>query len=137
MKYIKDIDFVIVLSLSLISLSVFGNDEVIEIRPGDFKAVYLIRDSSIDLIQIHLIVQSGEAENPFEEGMAHYVEHIAWLNVLEAGRGFQHHNSNAWTTHLSTGYWVSGPKTTFPGSANRTPTNISRNWGFWLHISYN
>lgn len=44
-----------------------------------------------------------------DAGLAHYVEHLAWLNAVGSQeRGVGRH-SNAWTSDYAIGYWLSGP----------------------------
>lgn len=40
-------------------------------------------------------------------GLAHYTEHLAWLNAVGGERAADRH-SNAWTSSYAVGYWLSG-----------------------------
>ena len=76
--------------------------------PG-LAGVYVVRPSGDDeRVHLRLIVLSGEADNRGTEGIAHYAEHLAWLNAhgtvdLEFAR-----HSNATTKLRSTSYWMNG-----------------------------
>ena len=55
-------------------------------------------------VSLHLILGMP----PADAGLAHYVEHLAWLNsVANPGKGNARH-SNAWTGEISVGYWLDG-----------------------------
>lgn len=55
-------------------------------------------------VYAHVIIGHG---NP-EPGVAHYVEHIAWLNTIGAKARSADRHSNAWTNPYAVGYWLSG-----------------------------
>lgn len=78
------------------------------ILQGTFREVLFIENREISGVYLYLVFPTGEADNPFEEGLAHYVEHLAWLSAFsetttdDTDQG----HSNAWTNLLSTGYWL-------------------------------
>ena len=95
--------------------------EVIERVEGTpLAGVYVVRPvKSNDAIHLRLMVQVGEADNRGTEGMAHYVEHLAWLSVHQAAeRGVDRH-SNARVTARSTSYGISGKLKDFPELVER------------------
>ena len=51
-----------------------------------------------------MIFQTGELGNPYTEGLAHYVEHLAWLNVTQSQNFQALRHSNAGTNLTSTTY---------------------------------
>ena len=51
-------------------------DPVVRINFPSFKAVYLIPNSTSDRVDTHLIFKNGEVDNPYTEGLMHYVEHL-------------------------------------------------------------
>lgn len=53
--------------------------QVIEV--AGLPLTYHIPSTDPDELEVHLVVLSGEAHNDDDEGLAHYVEHLAWLNV--------------------------------------------------------
>ncbi|MGS2744514.1 M16 family metallopeptidase [Halomonas sp. LS-001] len=66
----------------------------------------------------HVYVQNTESrevyahvifghENP-APGLAHYVEHLAWLNTVGAKQRSADRHTNAWTNRYAAGYWLSG-----------------------------
>ena len=44
---------------------------------------------------------------------AHYLEHLVWLNAVGAERAADQH-SNAWTSDIAVGYWLSGVREDLP-----------------------
>lgn len=94
-----------------------GSDFIL-LTPGPFRAAYLIPDPNKSFTQLELLVQSGEIDNAAPEGLAHYVEHLAWLPQLGVARDTSRH-SNAWTTNLATGYFISGPAADVPDNLVR------------------
>lgn len=64
----------------------------------------LVVPSEGPTIEVHLIVP----RTPAPAGLAHYAEHLAWLNAVgRTARGADRH-SNAWTGPHAIGYWLSG-----------------------------
>ncbi len=86
-------------------LQVKSNSGLYRIPSGNFKNTLLIPNPEIEHIYLYLVFPSGEAANPFDEGMAHYVEHLAWLSFLDGSNDNEERHSNAWTNRFSTGYW--------------------------------
>ena len=74
-----------------------------------FKAAYLVPKPNEKQVTIHVLVQSGENDNPGTEGLAHYVEHLAWQSALGASVGLLDRHSNASTTSMTTDYFLQGP----------------------------
>lgn len=83
-----------------------SNPEVYLASSSIYSNAVLIPNPEIENIYLYLVFPSGEALNPFDEGMAHYVEHLAWLSAFENTREFKNSHSNAWTNLFSTGYWL-------------------------------
>jgi len=83
-----------------------------------FKAVYVLPDNDLSNATITLIYPSGETNNPYAEGLAHYVEHLAWQNVRDAGADGGRH-SNAWTSSYATAYWLSRPPSELAATIQR------------------
>ncbi len=69
-----------------------------------FSRAILISDRKMNGAYLYLVFPAGESANPFDEGLAHYVEHLAWLSAFADAKDKERH-SNAWTDHFSTGYW--------------------------------
>jgi zinc protease len=58
---------------------------------------------------VYLVVQSGAGDSEAAIGLAHYLEHLAWLNAHSGEAGGQdNHDSNAWTTTDETVFWETG-----------------------------
>ena len=79
--------------------------EIQMIESSIFSEVALIRNPGVEDVFLYLVFPSGEASNNFDEGLAHYVEHLAWLSTFGGGQNERMRHSNAWTNHFSTGYW--------------------------------
>ena len=73
-----------------------------------FQQVYYIHDSDTGVVKVTLSFPSGEARNPYSEGLAHYVEHLAWANAFTDASGTENHarHANASTTMYATNYWM-------------------------------
>ena len=78
--------------------------EIIPISSAIFANALLIHNPEIEDIYLYLVFPSGEAANPFDEGLAHYVEHLAWLSAFGGSDNSKERPSNAWTNQFSTGY---------------------------------
>ncbi|MEN9011110.1 MAG: hypothetical protein ABF241_03460 [Yoonia sp.] len=59
------------------------NTEPREVQQNVFKQALVLNNPEIDSAFIHLVFPSGEAQNPYAEGLAHYVEHLAWLSAMK------------------------------------------------------
>lgn len=70
-----------------------------------FSEVWLAEDDEAVHVSLVLVFPYGERANPYELGLAHYVEHLAWHNVRHESAN-QGRHSNAWTSAASTGYWL-------------------------------
>jgi len=55
-------------------------------------------------VHAHVIIGHG---NP-SPGLAHYVEHLAWLSAVGGKQRSADRHSNAWTNAYAAGYWLSG-----------------------------
>ena len=95
-------------ALAWLYKSEYQSTELIEIQSADFYKVYAIPNSKASQIEVHLVVQSGEADLTGVEGQAHYVEHLAWLSAIGTGVRLADRHTNAWTTSDATGYWMTG-----------------------------
>lgn len=83
----------------------FGGAELIR---GADRPPYVLADGRND-VSVHVVFGLGTAA-PHE---MHYVEHLAWLNAMDGGRPADRH-SNAWTSELAVGYWLSGAPRDLP-----------------------
>lgn len=102
------ISFVFLVGIWLLKSSDFEARSVSEpmrIESSVFSEVVLIRNPDIEDVFLYLVFPSGEASNTFDEGLAHYVEHLAWLSAFSGDQNERMRHSNAWTNHFSTGYW--------------------------------
>ena len=100
--------FIFLWGIWLLKESIFENKSVSEIKRVEspaFSDVILIGNPNIEDVFLYLVFPSGEASNKFDEGLAHYVEHLAWLSAFGRDQNERMRHSNAWTNHFSTGYW--------------------------------
>ena len=83
-----------------------GAIEVVD--SNTFDQVLLIRDVNSDELTVTLSFPYGEAHNRFAEGLAHYTEHLAWLNAFlgSTDAADRQAHSNAQTTKFTTSYWL-------------------------------
>lgn len=99
---------VLKIALVIIALFVVGcssdDGRLVELKSGPFQNVWLLQDSEQDDVKFYLTYHAGEKYNDGPEGLAHYVEHLAWLNAGAVQSRFQH--SNAWTNIHTATYWV-------------------------------
>ena len=57
--------------------------EIIPVSSEIFANALLIQNPEIEDIYLYLVFPSGEAANPFDEGLAHYVEHLVrWSRIF-------------------------------------------------------
>ena len=75
---------------------------------GPFANVFLIQRQDQSHVDATLIYPVGEWHNPYAEGLAHYLEHLAWANIRIAGEDGGHH-SNAFTSPMATSYLLKRP----------------------------
>lgn len=82
-----------------------ASPEVEVIETSTFSSTKLIRNPAVEDLFLYLVFPSGEASNNGDEGLAHYVEHLAWKSAFGGDHSERMRHSNAWTNHFSTGYW--------------------------------
>lgn len=70
---------------------------------GQEHRIYVQSTDSSE-VQTHVIIRHGSPSS----GLAHYVEHLAWLNTVGAKQRSANRHSNAWTNPYAVGYWLSG-----------------------------
>ncbi|MDN3557805.1 M16 family metallopeptidase [Halomonas maura] len=87
--------FIVALAMLFWILNVFFSSQE--------RSVY-IQSTEDREVQAHVIIEHG-ASAP---GLAHYVEHLAWLNTMGAKQRGADRHSNAWTSPYAVGYWLSG-----------------------------
>lgn len=107
---------VVLPAIALIALATAGyawlprtTDEILALDSGPLSAGWLVPDEGESRLTAYLVVQSGEIDNTGPEGLAHYVEHLAWLSAREGDARAQDRHSNAWTSAGATVYWLSTP----------------------------
>ncbi|WP_322895747.1 MULTISPECIES: M16 family metallopeptidase [unclassified Yoonia] len=61
-------------------------------------------------ISIEVVFRSTSAP----PGVAHYTEHLAWLNAVGGSARAANRHTNAWTSSQAVGYWLSGGKEDLP-----------------------
>jgi len=91
-----------------------------------YRAVYLVPDPDAAEATVHLIIQAGELDNDGPEGLAHYVEHLAWLDVFQSSGVRADRHANAWTNGNSTVYWESFRPTELAKAVGRMSKVLTR-----------
>ena len=94
----------VALAFSTQAVSESAADLVSTIQHPNFQHIYLITDRDARSFEARLIFQNGELDNPYAEGLAHYVEHLAWLNVKQSKDFEALRHSNAGNNLTSTTY---------------------------------
>jgi len=100
-KFLKSAIISVAVAVSTQAVSESAADLVSTIRHPNFQHIYLITDLDARSFKARLIFQSGELDKPYTEGLAHYVEHLAWLNVTQSKNFEALRHSNAWTNLTS------------------------------------
>lgn len=72
---------------------------------GNASAFINIIKPNAPRLAAHVVIPIEESK--YEQALAHYTEHLAWLNANDSARDVDHH-SNAWTKSYAVGYWRSG-----------------------------
>lgn len=80
--------------------------DYLAMAPGPFRAAYLIRDQDASQDTLEFIIQTGEMDNTGPEGLAHYVEHLAWLPQIGMNDQISSRHTNAWTSNKAIGYFI-------------------------------
>ena len=78
------------------------------LQAGELAGAWLIQDKEAPSLKVSLYVLTGERDGTAQEGLAHYVEHLAWENMREDDAEPQAGHSNAFTSSDLMGYWLSG-----------------------------
>jgi len=99
-----------------------GAIEVVD--SNTFHQVLLVRDVYTDDLTVTLSFPYGEAHNRYAEGLAHYTEHLAFLNAFfgATDAADRQAHSNAQTTKFTTSYWLHSS----PNDLNKTITDLLR-----------
>jgi len=84
-----------------------------KLTANGLKSAYYVFNPDRDRMVTKLIIDQGEADNIYAEGLAHYVEHLAWLNALGLKHGDPSRHANASTTATETTYVLSGEQSEF------------------------
>ncbi len=103
-KFLKSAILSLAAAVSTQAVSESAADLVSTIQHPNFQHIYLITDPDARSFEARLIFQAGELDNPYTEGLAHYVEHLAWLNVTQSQNFQALRHSNAGTNLTSTTY---------------------------------
>ena len=98
-------------AVSTQAVSESAADLVSKIQHPNFQHIYLITERDARSFEARLIFQTGELGNPYTEGLAHYVEHLAWLNVTQSQNFQALRHSNAGTNLTSTTYVTQNSET--------------------------
>lgn len=91
---------------------------VVTLNSGPFHRVLFVPDDTTEDVFAYLVFPYGEAQNPYAQGLPHYVEHLAYQNMV-LGDDNRPVHSNAWTNLHTTGYWENAPAQSWDASLRR------------------
>jgi len=102
--------FFILFFFFLLNFSKLLHAELLTIeKRGGLADAYFFPDDSTDLIEAFLLIKSGAFHGDGPEGLAHYLEHLVWLSVVNPdGRGTTARHDGAWINGLMTAYSIKG-----------------------------
>ena len=101
--------FLLLVALILLFVRSQSASAVSRLQSDVFAEVIVITNLEAEENQLHLVFPRGAAHNTYVEGLAHYVEHLAWFNAFrghESERADAARHSNASVNHWTTHYWV-------------------------------
>ncbi len=76
---------------------------------GTLQAAYFIADAQATTVSAYLYLPYGEIDNPYAEGLAHYSEHLGWLNGFGLAKADFDRETNASTTLFRIEYHFNAP----------------------------
>jgi predicted Zn-dependent peptidase len=94
------------------ALCLFANHNV-GVSGSALSRILTVSRPDTPTIVLHLVIGYDSADQGAAYQM-HYTEHLAWLNAAGDQSGHADHKSNAWTTDLAVGYWLSGEPEDLP-----------------------
>lgn len=102
--------YLLFLTLAWVPRQAMASDaQILNIPTRAFANAYFVPDAKLAGLRAYLIFNQGEMHHKGTEGLAHYVEHLAWQNYSTKPGASRH--SNAMTNLFSTSYWVEFDKT--------------------------
>lgn len=96
-----------VIAAGWFSYRLFNKDSTLPVRidaSSPFANVVLLPNTQSALVDVQLFYPFGEMANDGPEGLAHYLEHLAWKSSSVQSVGAERH-TNAWTSMNATAYW--------------------------------
>ena len=102
--------------LFAVAIAYFAVAGLLELRgEGDPQGVHVIPIPGESRVSVQFVIPRALGLNEEDPvGMAHYAEHLAWLNAVGSRARAADRHSNAWTGPFTMGYWLSGPADTLP-----------------------
>ncbi|WP_299548648.1 hypothetical protein [uncultured Tateyamaria sp.] len=73
----------------------------------------IVGSAEPETVSVHLLFSRSGGDENASPALDHYVEHLTWLNAFAASRHTARH-SNAWTSDIALGYWLSGAPEDLP-----------------------
>ena len=133
LKFLKSAIISLAAAVSTQAVSESAADLVSKIQHPNFQHIYLITERDARSFEARLIFQTGELGNPYTEGLAHYVEHLAWLNVTHSQNFQALRHSNAGTNSTSTTYVTHSSETVLNKELQRlvevsAPFNLAKSF---------
>lgn len=100
-KYIIIFLLLVILS-ALIGFFIFHRLE--RHSPEGIAGLYVVETPDTERVTVDVIFPYPAGPGP----LAHYVEHLVWMNTIGADARSADRHTNAWTDQTSLGYWLSG-----------------------------
>ncbi len=74
------------------------------------RNVVIVADTDRPVVDLMIVLPYPSGQGP----LAHYTEHLAWLNAVGGAARAADRHSNAWTNAHAVGYWLSGDPADLP-----------------------
>lgn len=81
------------------------------LKPVRGDQIHIVRNPQAGTVTAYVVFDLQNATG--QPGLAHYTEHLVWLNAISGDRAADRH-SNAWTNRYTVGYRLSGPPEALP-----------------------
>jgi hypothetical protein len=102
--------------LFAVAIAAFAIAGLLELRgDADPQGLHVVPIPEENRVSVQFIIPRAlESTGDDSVGLAHYAEHLAWLNAVGSKARAADRHSNAWTGPFTMGYWLSGPADTLP-----------------------
>lgn len=105
--------FNIVFALAILGAGFVGYQLYSKPTPRYFADIHIGAPVNSDQVQLYIIFDRvARLDSP--AGLAHYTEHLVAMSALADDLNAADRHANAYTSEISVGYWVKGPKEDLP-----------------------